>query len=224
MANPKEKPRAYHHPAAGWGALKSTGKIAVKQKTLVRGSLSLLRVNQPDGFDCPGCAWPEPPGGHTSAFEFCENGAKAVAWEATGKRVTADFFAKHTVTELHERSGRWLEDQGRLTEPTVYDPSTDRYMPVSWDDAFALIGQHLRELDDPNQAIFYTSGRTSNEAAFLYQLLARRLGTNNLPDCSNMCHESSGVALSETIGVGKGTVTLADFYDADCIFILGQNP
>lgn len=220
----KDKPAPYDHPAGGWGALKASGRVALQQKTLVKGALTLLRVNQPDGFDCPGCAWPEPPGGHSSAFEFCENGVKAVTWEATGKRVTNDFFAEHAVTDLRQRSGHWLEDQGRLTSPMRYDATTDRYVPVSWDDAFALIGRHLRGLDDPNRAIFYTSGRTSNEAAFLYQLLARRFGTNNMPDCSNMCHESSGVALSEVIGVGKGTVTLDDFAKADCVFIVGQNP
>ena len=217
-------PTAYNHPAGGWGALKASGRVALKQKTLVKGAMTLLRVNQPDGFDCPGCAWPEPPGGHTSSFEFCENGVKAVTWEATGKRVSPDFFLEHGVTDLRQRTDHWLEDQGRLTQPMRYDAEADRYVPVSWDDAFTLIGQHLRSLDDPNQAIFYTSGRTSNEAAFIYQLFARRFGTNNMPDCSNMCHESSGVALSEVIGVGKGTVTLADFDEADCVFIVGQNP
>lgn len=183
---------------------------------------SLLQVNQPDGFDCPGCARPDPK--DPSAFEFCENGAKAVAWEATGDRVGLDFFAKHTVTSLRGRSDYWLESQGRLTHPMAYDRATDRYRPVTWRQAFDRIAAKLKGLSDPNRAVFYTSGRTSNEAAFLYQLLGRRLGTNNFPDCSNMCHESSGVALNEAIGVGKGTVTLEDFDQADMILVIGQNP
>ena len=183
---------------------------------------SLTYVNQPDGFDCPGCAWPEPksPG----RLEFCENGAKAVAFEATGKRAGPEFFAAHPVAELRQRSDHWLESQGRLTHPMRYDAASDTYQPVRWEQAFAQIGAALDGLDDPDQAVFYTSGRTSNEAAFLYQLLGRRLGTNNFPDCSNMCHESSGVGLSESIGIGKGTVTLEDFEHADAIFVIGQNP
>ena len=179
-------------------------------------------MNQPDGFDCPGCAWPDPK--HTSSFEFCENGAKAVAFELTRRRVTAEFFATHTVTELEQKSDYWLEEQGRLTEPMRYDRATDHYVPVSWDEAFALIARELRALEDPNEAEFYTSGRTSNEAAFLYQLFARRFGTNNFPDCSNMCHEPTSVALPESIGVGKGTVVLDDFALTDAIFVIGQNP
>ncbi|HEX9465112.1 MAG TPA: FdhF/YdeP family oxidoreductase [Alphaproteobacteria bacterium] len=208
--------------AGGWGALHATAKALREQSALLKGGKSLLSMNQPDGFDCPGCAWPDPK--HTSSFEFCENGAKAVAWETTGKRVTRDFFAKWTVAELERQSDHWLEDQGRLTEPMRYDPATDRYDPVPWEDAFALIARELRALADPNEAEFYTSGRTSNEAAFLYQLFARLYGTNNMPDCSNMCHEPTSVGLPESIGIGKGTVVLEDFEHADAIFILGQNP
>src|SRR5437868_11653467 len=182
----------------------------------------LLSMNQPHGFDCPGCAWPEPK--HTSSFEFCENGAKAVAWEATAKRTTPEFFAAHTVSELWNWPDFDLENEGRLTHPMVYDQATDKYLPISWDEALARIGAALRELPHPDMAEFYTSGRTSNEAAFLYQLFVREYGTNNFPDCSNMCHEPSGSGLRPTIGVGKGTVTLDDFEQADAIFIFGQNP
>jgi molybdopterin-dependent oxidoreductase alpha subunit len=208
--------------AGGWGALHATAKALRKQSALLKGGRSLLHMNQPDGFDCPGCAWPDPK--HTSSFEFCENGAKAVAWETTEKRVTRDFFATWAVGELEKQSDYWLEDQGRLTEPMQYHQATDRYMPVSWDEAFALIARELRSLADPNEAEFYTSGRTSNEAAFLYQLFVRLYGTNNMPDCSNMCHEPTSVGLPESIGIGKGTVLLEDFEHADAIFILGQNP
>jgi molybdopterin-dependent oxidoreductase alpha subunit len=209
-------------PAGGWGALHAVAKALREESTLVKGGRSLLSMNQPDGFDCPGCAWPDPK--HTSSFEFCENGAKAVAWETTKRRVTREFFATWTVGELEGQSDHWLEDQGRLTEPMRYDPATDKYVPVTWDEAFALIGRELRALADPNEAEFYTSGRTSNEAAFLYQLFARLYGTNNFPDCSNMCHEPTSVGLPESIGIGKGTVVLEDFAHADAIFILGQNP
>jgi molybdopterin-dependent oxidoreductase alpha subunit len=214
----------YAHPAAGRGALFNTMKHLVREKALVTGPQALYRMNQPDGFDCPGCAWPEPGADHVSHFEFCENGAKAIAAEATTKRVDRAFFAKHTVSELRTRDGYWLEQQGRLTEPMEYDRATDKYVPIAWDALFAKLGGALRGLSDPNEAVFYTSGRTSNEAAFLYQLLGRSLGTNNFPDCSNMCHESSGVALGESVGVGKGTVTLEDFEKADAIFVVGQNP
>jgi molybdopterin-dependent oxidoreductase alpha subunit len=217
-----DQPPPYKGPAGGWGALKSSFAILSGEGTLWRGGRALLRTNQKAGFDCPGCAWPEPD--KRSPFEFCENGAKAVAWEATCKRVTPEFFAAHTVTDLLERSDRWLESQGRLTEPMRYDLDTDRYVPVAWEDAFADIGAILRSLDRPDNALFYTSGRTSNEAAFLYQLLARAYGTNNLPDCSNLCHESSGAALGRSVGIGKGTVTLDDFEQADLIFVIGQNP
>lgn len=219
-----QAPKKPTHPAGGWPALGSSLKHIAKQTKQLRSIKGLLKVNQPNGFDCPGCAWPEPPEGHTSSFEFCENGAKAVAWESTGKTVGAAFFGQHTVTHLAEQSDHWLESQGRLAEPLAYDTASDTYKPIAWQDAFDEIGAFLAALPDADQAEFYTSGRTSNEAAFMYQLLARRLGTNNLPDCSNMCHESSGVALNEQIGVGKGTVRLPDFDEAEAIFVIGQNP
>ena len=222
--NPRTAPPAYDAPAGGWGALKGTMKHVGAQSGKLKIARTLLKVNQPGGFDCPGCAWPEPPASHRSSFEFCENGAKAVAWEATRDQVGPAFFARHPVAHLHQQTDHWLEKQGRLTQPMRYDAATDHYVPVSWENAFALIGEHLRGLSDPDRAVFYTSGRTSNEAAFLYQLMGRKLGTNNFPDCSNMCHESSGTALGEQIGVGKGTVTLADFDEADCILVVGQNP
>jgi len=217
-----EKIKPYQGPAGGWGALRSVAHALNRQSIPIKGAKTLLAVNQADGFDCPGCAWPDR--NHASTFEFCENGAKAVAAEATARRVTADFFAQHTVTELATQSDFFLEDQGRLTQPMVYDAVADQYKPIAWDGAFALIAAHLNVLPDPNQAIFYTSGRTSNEAAFLYQLFVREYGTNNFPDCSNMCHEPSGAAMNESLGVGKGTVTLDDFEKADAIFIFGQNP
>jgi molybdopterin-dependent oxidoreductase alpha subunit len=190
---------------------------------LVRGARTMLKVNQVGGVDCPGCAWPEPDQ-KRSHFEFCENGAKHVADEATTKRVTPEFFQKWSVAELAEQTDQWLNAQGRLTHPMLLNRDANHYEPVSWEDAFELLAGELNSLNYPDQAIFYTSGRTSNEAAFLYQLFVRQFGTNNLPDCSNMCHESSGTALSETIGVGKGTVTLEDFDKADAIFVIGQNP
>jgi molybdopterin-dependent oxidoreductase alpha subunit len=213
---------AYHHPAGGWGALKAVSEHLIEQHIAIKGAATLSCMNQPAGFDCPGCAWPDPK--HTSSFEFCENGAKAVAWEATSKRCTPEFFAAHTVTELAGWSDYQLEMVGRLTHPMAYDAASDHYVPVSWDDAFATIGAHLNALPDPDMAEFYTSGRTSNEAAFLYQLFVREYGTNNFPDCSNMCHEATSVGLPQSIGVGKGTVLLEDFDKADCIFIFGQNP
>ncbi|MEH3087066.1 MAG: FdhF/YdeP family oxidoreductase [Xylophilus ampelinus] len=212
----------YDGPAGGWGALKSVARHLQKQDIALKGARTLLSANQPDGFDCPGCAWPDR--NHASTFEFCENGAKAVAAEATARRAGPEFFARHTVAELAQKSDFWLEDQGRLTHPMVFDPADDRYRPISWDDAFGLIARHLGALPDPNQAIFYTSGRASNEAAFLYQLFVREYGTNNFPDCSNMCHEPSGSGMRPQIGVGKGTVSLDDFEKADAIFIFGQNP
>ena len=182
----------------------------------------MLSANQPDGFDCPGCAWPD--ADHTSTFEFCENGAKAIAAESTARRATPELIGSHTVQWLAAQSDHWLEGQGRLTAPLRYDAASDRYQPIGWDQAFELIGARLNALASPHDAIFYTSGRTSNEAAFLYQLFVREFGTNNFPDCSNMCHEPSGYAMREAVGVGKGTVQLADFQLADAIFIFGQNP
>jgi molybdopterin-dependent oxidoreductase alpha subunit len=212
----------YDEPAGGWGALKALSEHLIEQGIAVKGATTLARMNQPEGFDCPGCAWPDPK--HTSSFEFCENGGKAVAWEATAKRCTPEFFSEHTVTELAGWSDYDLEMVGRLTHPMAYDAATDRYRPVGWDEAFATIGRHLNALPDPNMAEFYTSGRTSNEAAFLYQLFAREYGTNNFPDCSNMCHEATSVGLPLSLGVGKGTVLLDDFDKTDCILIFGQNP
>ncbi|MEY9844090.1 molybdopterin-dependent oxidoreductase alpha subunit [Streptacidiphilus sp. BW17] len=210
------------HAAAGIPALRHTTQIAAAQMGLPRAVKTLLKLNQPNGFDCPGCAWPEPD--HTHTAEFCENGAKAVAEEATVRRVGPEFFAEHSVADLAERSGYWLGQQGRLTAPMLLEEGATHYTPLSWDDALQLVADELKELDDPDQAAFYTSGRTSNEAAFAYQLFARQLGTNNLPDCSNMCHESSGSALVETLGVGKGSVHLKDLYQADLIIVAGQNP
>lgn len=211
-------------PAAGVGAIVSTFSEAARHTGLRRGASLLLKVNQPDGFDCPGCAWPDPAPGERGMLEFCENGAKAVAAEGTRRRVDPAFFREWSIPRLLEQSDHWLEAQGRLTHPMVREEGSDHYESIGWHEAFSLIGESLRGLASPDEAIFYTSGRTSNEAAFLYQLLARRLGTNNLPDCSNMCHESSGRGLSETIGVGKGTVSLDDFDRAEAIFVIGQNP
>ena len=209
--------------AGGLGALAATAVHLNANRAVLRGTRALAALNQHHGFDCPGCAWPEPPE-HRSDFEFCENGAKAVAWEATSRRADAAFFARHSIAELAAQSDHWLGQQGRLTEPLVRRPGDSHYRPISWDQAFELLAGELLALPDPDQAVFYTSGRTSNEAAFLYQLFVRQYGTNNLPDCSDMCHESSGVALRETLGVGKGTVQLEDFDQADTIFVLGQNP
>src|SRR5271163_4020845 len=212
----------YESPAGGWGALRAVAQALREQSVELKGSKALLSMNQPHGFDCPGCAWPDPR--HTSSFEFCENGAKAVSFELTKRRVGRDFFAAHTVTELAEHSDYWLEEQGRLTEPMRYDRSTDHYVPIGWDDAFAMIASHLNALDSPDRAEFYTSGRASNEAAFLYSIFVRRFGTNNFPDCSNMCHEATSVGLPMSLGAGKGTVTLEDFDLADAIFSFGHNP
>ncbi|MBO3759341.1 FdhF/YdeP family oxidoreductase [Ciceribacter sp. L1K22] len=208
--------------AGGWGALKSCGKQLLQSGMPLSGARTMLKANQPDGFDCPGCAWGDPE--HGSSFEFCENGVKAVSWEATEKRATPEFFAEHTVSDLRKLSDYELELNGRLTHPMRYDAATDRYLAVAWEDAFAEIGAILKGLDSPDRAEFYTSGRASNEAAYLYQLFVRLYGTNNFPDCSNMCHEASGVALRQSIGVGKGTVLLEDFEKADAIFVIGQNP
>ncbi len=224
---PLEEVRPRLHPrsttASGAGAIEQTMKHAVRHMG-VRRSLTLLHTNQPSGFDCPGCAWPEADPKHRAAIEFCENGAKAVASEATLARIDAAFFAEHSIAALGEQSDFWMNEQGRLTAPMIRRRGGTHYQPIRWDEAFALVGKHLNALASSDRAAFYTSGRTSNEAAFLYQLFARQLGTNNLPDCSNMCHESSGYAMTEAIGVGKGTVTLEDFDHADAIFLVGQNP
>ena len=219
---PMAKITHYDKPAGGWDALTSSLHHVREQGIVLKGSRTLLRANQPEGFDCPGCAWPDR--NPHSTFEFCENGVKAVAAEATKRRIGAEFFARHTVAELSSQTDHWLEAQGRLTEPLAYDPASDKYVPIPWDAAFALIANELQAMASPHRALFYTSGRASNEAAFLYQLFVRELGTNNLPDCSNLCHEASGVAMTEQIGVGKGTVTLEDFERAQAIFVFGQNP
>lgn len=214
----KEHP--YDSPTGGWGAVNSATKIVLKEGT--NTLKSLFRANQVKGFDCPGCAWPDP--SDRSIVEFCENGVKAIAAETTKKKVTREFFQQFTLKELETKEHLWLESNGRLTEPMSYNSQTDKYEPISWEDAFQTIGEELNKLSSPDEAVFYTSGRTSNEAAFLYQLFGRLFGTNNFPDCSNLCHESSGSALNEVIGVGKGTVTLDDFQKADAIYIIGQNP
>lgn len=212
----------YDAPAGGWGALKAVARTLKEQQVVMKGAAALLKANQPDGFDCPGCAWPDPD--HTSAFEFCENGAKAITWEATAKRADPEFFAGHTVSELWNWSDHEIENAGRLTSPMIYDADTDRFREIAWSEALSKIGGFLRALPDPNQAEFYTSGRASNEAAFLYQLFVRAYGTNNFPDCSNMCHEATSVGLPQSIGVGKGTVELSDFEHCDLIISIGHNP
>jgi molybdopterin-dependent oxidoreductase alpha subunit len=214
MAKPKKI-------AGGWGALSSSLHF-LRRESFLKGNATLLRMNQPRGFDCPGCAWPDPK--DASVAEFCENGVKALTYETTSKRATPELFARHTVTEMGTWDDFTLENTGRLTHPMAYNAMTDHYEPIGWDEAFARIADHLRSLATPDEAILYTSGRTSNEAAFLYQLLGRLYGTNNFPDCSNMCHESTGVGMRESLATGKGTVTLEDFEEADAIFIFGQNP
>lgn len=216
---PRYKP--YNQPAGGWGAAGATAKVLLQQSVIGKGSKALLAMNQPGGFKCPSCAFPD--ADERKKLEFCENGAKALAWEATQFRAGRALFAQHTVTELMAQTDYWLEMQGRLTEPMRYDAATDHYVPCSWDDAFALIGRHLQALDSPHQAEFYTSGRTPNEAAFLYSIFVREFGTNNFPDCSNMCHEPTSRGLPPAIGVGKGTIVLQDFEHAEAIFVIGQN-
>ncbi|MGC8511550.1 MAG: FdhF/YdeP family oxidoreductase [Acidimicrobiales bacterium] len=211
--------------SVGVAAVTSALRLSGRQMGIRRSVKTLVKVNHADGFDCPSCAWPDPDPESRKLAEFCENGARAVAWEATRKQVGRDFFSGHSIEELRSRSDMWLEEQGRLVEPMHLAPGSEHYRPIPWDDAFSLAADRLRSLEHPDRAAFYTSGRASNEAAFVYQLLARRLGTNNLPDCSNMCHESSGAALSETVGIGKGCVSLQDIEDhADMIMVVGQNP
>lgn len=222
MADQRKSPyRPYKRAAGGWGAAAATAKILMQQSVLTKGSRALLSMNQPEGFKCPSCAFPDPDS--RGKLEFCENGAKALAFEATRRRVTREFFERHTVSELMRQTDYWLEMQGRLTEPMRYQEASDRYVPCAWDDAFTLIGRHLRALESPHQAEFYTSGRTSNEAAFLYSIFVREFGTNNFPDCSNMCHEPTSRGLPASIGVGKGTVVMEDFEHAEAIFVVGQN-
>ncbi len=216
--------RRYDHAAGGWGALRATAKAVREQMDVIAltAPATLYHTNKPDGFDCPGCAWPDKE--HTSTFQFCENGAKAVTWEATKKRVPPSFFAAHSVTELCGWSDYALENEGRITHPMAYDADSDTYQPVGWEEAFARIGAALRAQADPNAVEFYTSGRASNEAAFLYQIFAREYGTNNFPDCSNMCHEATSVGLPQSIGIGKGTVSLEDFDRCELIISIGHNP
>jgi molybdopterin-dependent oxidoreductase alpha subunit len=211
-----------HAPSAGWGAARSVGRVLAEARAPIKGPHAVLKMNHENGgFDCPGCAWPDDRNG--LHLDICENGIKHVTWEMTRKRVDRAFFASHTVTELSGWSDFALEDQGRLTEPMSYDPATDNYVPISWSDAFALVGSTLRGLDSPHQASFYTSGRLSNEATFLYQLWVREFGTNNLPDCSNMCHEASGRALQAAIGTGKGTCDIDDWERADLLIVMAVN-
>jgi molybdopterin-dependent oxidoreductase alpha subunit len=226
-ADPDESRLSVSRPkssAAGAKAVAVTMKRSIDQMGVTRTAKTLRRVNKADGFDCQGCAWPDPDPEHRHAAEFCENGAKAVAEEATQRRLGHEFFATYSIDDLDAHTDYWLGQQGRLTQPMVKRPRSRHYLPIGWDEAYALIADHLNGLDSPDEAVFYTSGRTSNEAAFAYQLFVRAFGTNNLPDCSNMCHESSGVALHEVIGIGKGNVTLLDLYDAELIVIAGQNP
>ncbi len=220
--HPDARFQPYAGPAGGWGALRSVTRAWLGSDNALKNIRTLLKTNQNGGFDCPGCAWGEAPGSHV--VNFCENGAKAVNWEATQRGIGAEFFARYSVRQLREQSDYWLEYQGRLTEPLRYDAASDHYVPVSWDAAFKLIASELQAMEHPNQVELYTSGRASNEAAFLYQLFGRTLGSNNFPDCSNLCHEASGVGLGQSLGVGKGTVTYADFAHADAIFVMGQNP
>ncbi len=209
--------------ATGLPAVGSSLQHVIGQAGLIRGTKALLKVNQQRGFDCPSCAWPDPDD-HRAKAEFCENGAKAIASETTKRKITAEFFQEHSLSDLLEQSDAWHEAQGRLCEPVIKRAGSDHYEPISWEESFTLIAKELKALDDPNEGIFYTSGRTSNEAAFLYQLMVRHFGTNNLPDCSNMCHESSGAAMNAAVGIGKGTVSLDDIHAADTIISIGQNP
>ncbi|MHA7181415.1 FdhF/YdeP family oxidoreductase [Arthrobacter sp. MDB2-24] len=214
-----ERPKDW---AAGIPGVYHSMKPAIEHMGVKRTLQTVLKMNHKDGFDCPSCAWPDP--AKRKTFEFCENGAKAVTWEATPVVISSDFWAEHSISDLRERSEYWLGMQGRLVEPVYKPAGEDHYRPVSWDKAFEIVGNKLKSLDAPDEAAFYTSGRTSNEAAFLYQLFVRGYGTNNLPDCSNMCHESSGWAMGQTIGIGKATVTFDDYADADLIIVMGQNP
>lgn len=210
--------------AAGFGGVFTAVQHILKEMDPIRASKVLFELNQKGGIDCPGCAWPDPDGKRSKLGEYCENGAKAIAEEATTRKLEADFFAKHSIQELANQSDYWIGKRGRILQPMYLDEGASHYKEIGWDEAFQLIAKELNNLESPNDAVFYTSGRTSNEAAFLYQLFVRMFGTNNLPDCSNMCHESSGVALSQTLGIGKGSVTLDDFNKAEVILVIGQNP
>ena len=210
--------------AAGIPAVLSSFKMVISEAGILRGNKALFHLNKKGGFDCPSCAWPDPDDERSGIAEYCENGARAVADEATAKKLTASFFEQNSVADLAELSDYEIGRKGRVAQPVYLPKGGSHYQPITWKDAFDKIADHLNALDHPDEAVFYTSGRTSNEAAFLYQLFVREYGTNNLPDCSNMCHESSGVALNESLGIGKGSVTLEDFYEAEVIMILGQNP
>ncbi|UTW66167.1 FdhF/YdeP family oxidoreductase [bacterium SCSIO 12643] len=210
--------------AAGVKAVTSAVKHVLDEMALPRALKVLNKMNQKNGFDCSGCAWPDPDGHRSGLGEYCENGAKAIAEEATTKKVDPAFFAKHSVEEIGSWSDYQIGKSGRITHPMVLRAGDTHYQPIEWKEAFDLIGSELNHLNSPNEAVFYTSGRTSNEAAYLYQLFAREFGTNNLPDCSNMCHESSGAGLIETLGIGKGSVTLEDFKHAEVVIVMGQNP
>jgi len=222
MSKPNDNNPPYKSPAGGWGALKSSVKHIIQSENSAVGVKTLLRANQPGGFDCPGCAWGD--SGDAGKVDFCENGVKAIAWEATSKRVDVNFFKQYSIDELKTWDDHSLEKSGRLTQPMFYDGENTHYQPVTWQQAFDIINSHVSTLSSPDEVLLYTSGRASNEAAYLYQLFGRVLGTNNFPDCSNMCHEASGVGMGRSIGVGKGTVTMDDFTKADAIFIFGQNP
>lgn len=217
----KSEIKPYEAAAGGWGSLESTTRYVFDSKHALKNMRNLMRMNKAKGFDCPGCAWGDD---NKSTFSFCENGAKAVAWEATSRSVSADFFAQHTVSTLYRQSDYFLEYQGRLTEPLYYNPETDCYEAISWDDAFGLIAQHIAEMDKPEDLVLYTSGRASNEASYLYQLFGRMAGTSHFPDCSNLCHEASGSGLKLSLGVGKGTINLSDFEKTEAVFVFGQNP
>ena len=210
--------------AAGASSVRTALSHARKYMETSTARKTMFKLNQKGGIDCPGCAWPDPDDERSKLGEYCENGVKAIAEEASKKTIGRDFFEQHSIADLIRQSDFELGKQGRLSEPMVLNPGATHYTPISWNDAFALIGKQLNALANPNEAVFYTSGRTSNEAAFLYQLFVREYGTNNLPDCSNMCHESSGAALSKTVGIGKGSVTLTDLYEAEAIIVIGQNP
>ncbi len=237
MSNPKDKLHAVPPPekenikvsqpenyAAGIAALTAVAAQAKGEMTAKKCSTTFFAVNQMEGYDCPGCAWPDPDDHRSPLGEYCENGAKAIIEEATEKRVTPDFFKKYSIQEMTTWTDYKIGKSGRITEPVIRRAGSDYYEAISWEHAYQMIADHLQGLDDPNQAVFYTSGKASNEAAFLYQLFVRQYGTNNLPDCSNMCHESTGVALAETTGIGKGSVKLEDFYIADLVIVIGQNP